>query len=463
MPKTKTPKTNLHQLSKAELIDRIIALELLVARLSKDSTNSSKPSSTDFHNPDKPTGHSRNSRQPSGKPSGGQPGHPGSTRISVSDPDEIVPCAPEQCSGCGNDLTNPACQASIAVAGTAQIVDLPPIVPIVTEYQRLAVTCQCGRITEGQYPAGVVAGSCQLGPNISSFLVYLNTAHHLPYQRLAGLARDLLNLPVSQGTIQNKLAQAAKTAEPAAAAILNFLRTSSWAGSDETGAKVAGQRWWQWVWQNAQASYYAIAPSRGYKIIKQYFGESFTGTLVHDCLGAQNMTAAGFHQLCHAHLFRDCQFLIGTKGEAAGWAYRLRRLLYKSQLARDHCWREGFDPWLRRQVIRSYQNRLMALLREDIAGQESRKLQKRLVKHRDKLLHFMNSPDIPPDNNGSERAIRNAKVKQKVSGGFRSEDGAKYHATLLSVIETAKKQDRPVLGIIQRLMRGEGVELFGAE
>ena len=441
--------------------DRIVELELLVSKLTKDSSNSSKPPSSDFH---PPASHTRNSRTSSGKKSGGQAGHRGTTRMSVATPDEIVRLAPVACSGCGADLSDEQSSLTLTILSTSQVIDIPLPEPVITEYQKLAITCRCGHVNEGRYPSFITpSGGIQLGPNSSSFLVYMNTAHHLPYHRLQTIATDLLHISVSEGTIKNKLALAATAAAPAQASILSFLHHSPWVGGDETGARVGGKRWWQWVWQNTKASYYAIAPSRGYQVIKQYFGETYKGTLIHDCLSAQNKTGAGGHQLCHAHLFRDCQFLIDTKGEAAEWAYRLKRLLYKAQRARDHCYTKGINPSLREHIIQNCQKQLAALLTWDLSGKESKKLQKRLIKHQDKLLHFMNSPSTPPDNNGSERAIRNAKVKQKISGGFRSEAGATRHAILLSIIETAKKQNLNVLGIIQQLMRGEEVRLFGAE
>ena len=443
--------------------DRIIELELLVAKLTKDSSNSSKPPSSDFH---PPASHTRNSRTPSDKKSGGQPGHRGRTRQSTDTPDEIVTLAPDTCGDCGSNLQDASNQQSqnTKVVSTAQAVDIPPIAPVITEYQKVSVTCTCGHTNEGQYPSFISpGGGIQIGPNISSFLVYMNTAHHIPYGRLQTIASDLLNISISEGTVKNKLTVAAVAALPVQADILDVLHRSSWVGSDETGARVEGKRWWQWVWQNVRASYYTISPSRGYQVIKQYFGESYKGSLIHDCLSAQNKTTAGGHQLCHAHLFRDCQFLIDTKGENALWGYKMKQLLYRSQRTRGHCHKAGTDTKLQELIIQDYQKQLAALLTWNLSGKESKKLQKRLLKHQDKLLYFMSSPDMPPDNNGSERAIRNAKIKQKISGGFRSEAGATRHATLLSVIETAKKQDLNVLGVIHQLMMGEEVRLFGGE
>lgn len=235
---------------------------------------------------------------------------------------------------------------------------------------------------------------------------------------------------------------------------------SRWVGSDETGVRVAGKRIWEWVWQNAGASYYVISPHRSYQVVKDHFGESFLGVLIHDCLGAQNMTKAKAHQLCHAHLLRDLQFVIDTASGGVAWAYKMQKLLLCSQRARDHSWAGSFDPLLRQAIQADYLRQLDYMIEESITGKAAIKLQRRFKKHRDKILYFMSSPDMPPDNNGSERAIRNAKTKQKVSGCYRSKRGADRNAALLSVIETAKKQDLNVLETIKKLLTGEEVVLF---
>jgi transposase len=366
---------------------------------------------------------------------------------------------PEACGACGEQFTDTATDEAIA---RSQVVDIPPIVPVVTEYRAVARTCICGHITKAVLP--VVAGcsgTVQIGANASSLLVYLNTAHHLPYARLQQVATDLFNLPLSQGSIANKLESAATLATPLRQTILDFLYGSPYVGSDETGVRVAGARIWQWVWQNAKASYYAISEHRDYQTVKDTFGEGYMGCLVHDCYSAQNNTNAGWHQLCHAHLLRDLQFIVDT--EHSAWAYRLRDFLIRSQRARDHIWADDFDTDQRERVIDRYYSQFEQFVHQPVTGKEATRLQKRFIKHEDKILYFMTTPDIPPDNNGSERAIRNAKVKQKVSGGYRSHRGAERQAVLLSVIETAKKQGLNVLATIQQLVAGETVVLFGAE
>ena len=160
---------------------------------------------------------------------------------------------------------------------------------------------------------------------------------------------------------------------------------------------------------------------------------------------------------------RDLQFVIDSASGGVAWAYRMQRLLLCSQRARDHSWAEGFDPSLRQTIQADYLRQLDHMIEIPVTGKVAIKLQNRFKKHRDKILYFMTDPDIPPDNNGSERAVRPAKTKQKVSGCFRSSRGADRHALLLSVIETAKKQDLNVLEVIRQLMTGREVELFSGE
>ena len=447
--------------------DEVLVLQSKVAALQKNSSNSSKPPSSDMPGTgsDKTVpGHHRNSRTSSGKKSGGQPGHQGSTRELVDKPDTVMVYAPETCEDCGSAL--PVSIATDIVIARSQVVDVPPITPTVTEYQAIARTCACGHVTNGHLPQeATIQGTISIGPNAGSLLVYLNSAHHLPYARLQQVAADLFNLSLSQGTIANKLEAAAIAAAPLQDAILQCLHTSPSVGSDETGVRVAGARIWQWVWQNVQASYYAISEHRDYQTVKDHFGEDYYGCLIHDCYSAQNNTVAGWHQLCHAHLLRDLQFVIDStpgSGDAA-WAYRLQGFLLRSQRARNAIWADGFTPKRRERVIDDYYKQLEQYVQQPLTSREARRLQKRFKKHEDKILYFITTPDVPADNNGSERAIRNAKVKQKVSGGYRSNRGAERQAALLSVIETAKKQGLNVLATVQQLMAGETVILFRGE
>lgn len=444
---------NLEQLSKADLIAIILAqqeiiekLEYRVSCLEKNSGNSSKPPSTDFSKPVKRT---QSLRQKSGRRSGGQPGHAGVTRTQVENPDKIVVLKPDRCGGCGSDLTDLAGE----LYAKRQVVDLPPIIPIYTEYQAMAITCKCGFCTKAIFPDWIKA-PIQIGPIFKSFVGYLSSVHVIPYDRLTQIADDLLHFRISEGTVDNIIKEIATKGEPVRQSIANLVRSHKWTGGDETGVKVEGKRWWKWVWQNVLGSYYAVSQSRGYGVVKEYFGENYLGAMIHDCWGAQLQTVAQLgHQLCHAHLLRNLWF--GVESEGSRWAYQMIRFLQKTERARAVIWEEGRGDRFRGEIIRGYELELAALLEQNLNKKEELKLQKRLRKHQDKILFFMNSPDIPYENNSSEQAIRQAKVKQKVSGGFRSREGAQRYAIILSIVETCKKQRLNVLESIQKVILGQ--------
>ena len=439
-------KQILKGLSKNQLIEIILQqqsqlkkLEERLARLEKNSETSSKPPSSD------PPQSNRNQslRKKGNRKPGGQAGHQGKTRQHET-PDEIVQCQPAaHCSDCGSSL-NIAHSACVEVR---QTVDIPPIKAVITEYQKMAITCYCGQRQMGQFPEDVTA-YVQLGKRLKSFLVYLNVAHVLPYDRLTQVMRDLFGIRICKRSIENSLEEAATKAKPAYHQIMRMIKQGAWVGSDETGCRVQGRRWWQWTWQNELGSYYAIDNSRGYTVVKTHFGEDYQGALCHDCWSAHNNTVAtAGHQQCHPHIQRELMFLIKTY--RCKWAYELNTFLAASQKARNRIFLEGFSPEIRSAVIQEYHQKLRLFLVKNGTNNDTLRLQKRLIKHQRSILLFMSDPNIPFHNNSSERAIRMAKVKQKISGGFRSKRGAERHAVLLSIIETAKKQGLNILETIQ--------------
>ncbi len=447
-----TRREQLQQLSKDDLITiilkleaHILTLESRIAALEKNSSNSSKPPSSDFSPPRR----NQSVRGVSGRPSGGQPGHAGHTRTQVAHPDTVIVCRPEACLSCGTSLSG--------VAGLVwdkrQVADIPPIRLLVTEYQNEAVSCPgCGARSTGAWPDHVTA-SFQFGNHFQSLVAYLNVVHHLPFKRLTQLITDLLEITPAEGTVDAILSRAEALGRPLQTDIRSLVKQGAWVGGDETGVRVEKATWWQWVWQNQAASFYVVNPGRGYAVVKQHWGEDYTGTLVHDCWSAQNNTTAANHQLCHAHLLRDLNYCLET--DKSRWAYELKRLLQSSERAQVRLWTAGFDPILRQRVIVWYDRALAALIAESVTGRETKRLQKRIKKHDSKIFHFLTQPNIPFHNNSSEQAIRQAKVKQKVSGCFRSERGATRHALLLSIIETCKKQGMDVFTSLRLLFEGK--------
>jgi transposase len=452
-----------HQCSKDDLIEKILDRDRTIADrdqtiadlkkeieglkhpLPKDSTNSSIPSSKDLIK------RTRSQRQKSGKQPGGQPGHQGHRRERTADPDKIVRIEASHCEGCGADLS----EIEGTVGQMTQEVDIPPIRPITIEYQQIIKVCGCGHCNA---PALPIEAEVTIGPQMAALITYFNVEHSLPYGRLTQITEDVLGLSISQGTVANKLEHMLTQASGIIQRIKAHVIASAWTGSDETGTHVGGKKFWQWVWQSPEASYYVVDKRRGYAVVKEHFTETYQGILIHDCWSAQNNTPARAHQLCHAHLVRNLQYAIDK--ERSVFAYRVQRLLKKSQRARDAIWQEGVTAESRQAVIRFYQEEFAKILAMPVTQKEERRLQKRLVKHQDWIFPFMSYPDVPPDNNSSERAIKAIKLKDKVSGGFRSEPGAFRFAQLLSLTQTLRKQHLPILACLKAVFHGQDLPLF---
>jgi len=438
------------QSTKEELIQIIVDLNQTIGDLKKeiealkhpvpkDSTNSSIPPSKDL------IPRTRSQREKSGKKWGGQQGHTGHHRERNPHPDAIVMVQESHCTSCGASLE----ETEGTIGLIAQEVDIPPITPLTTEYQQVIKVCRCGHCNCPPLP---IEGYATIGPRMGALITYLNVEHAIPYERLSQITHDLLGFAISEGTIANKLAHMQRKAKGIIETIKHYVMHAAWIGSDETGTKVAGKKSWQWVWQSPLASYFVIDHRRGYAVVKEHFTESYHGVIYHDCWSAQNKTPAGAHQLCHAHLLRNLQYAVDA--ERSAWAYQTQRLLRKSQRARAKIWQDEVSPERREAVIRHYQEALEALNHVPLTHPEERRLQTRLIKHKNWIFTFMAYPDVPPDNNSSERAIKAAKVKDKVSGGFRSAPGASRFAQLLSLTQTLRKQKLAILPTLTAIFQG---------
>ena len=444
-------------LLKARVNDLEDKITILLARVDqlenqirKDSNNSSKPPSSDMFKEDIKKNQSL--REKSWKMSWWQKGRTWVSRSQVADPDTVIECIPEACISCGKDFqSNPWISSSIL--SRRQEVDIPPIRPIVTEYQRIEVVCDCGKKSCGTFPSHIT-GWVQFGNTLTSLVSYLHGAHYIPYDRMSTILSDILGVSVSEGSIENLLERTHTKTRWFMSEILRIIKTGHWVGSDETGDRVNGQTFWRWVWQNILGSYYVFDEKRSYDVVFRNFREDYKGTVVHDCHGAQNNTVAWAHQHCHAHYLRDIEFIIESR--RCPWAYRVKHLLLSSQRAQRVMWQNWWDDERRIAVRAYYQSGLRSLIETtNVTSKESRTFQKRLRKHEDKVFHFLSDPTIPFHNNSSEQAIRNAKIHKKISGCFRSLHGAKRNSDLLTFIETVKKHKRPILESLQLALAGK--------
>lgn len=256
---------------------------------------------------------------------------------------------------------------------------------------------------------------------------------------------DVFNAPISEGGIQYLLEKLARKAAPAYQIIKDRLQTTRLAvGGDETGIKVNGDKHWGWTWQSEDATFIIITNNRGQKSIDEAFENGFeNAALVHDCWASHFNTKALTHQICIAHLLRDLNYLNELHNHK--WSRTLKLLLQKAiRLKRQMSKVDYLTHNTERRQIEKWLNFLLNYkLPPD--KKELLSFQKRMIKYRPYIFTFLYRYEVPFDNNASERAIRNIKVKQKVSGQFRSENGASCFAVLRSITDTAIKNGQKVL------------------
>lgn len=439
-----------------ELIKRIDILEKrlsiveaenqeLKARLAKyetpkNSNNSSIPPSKDENRPKRTSLREKTGRKP-----GGQKGRKGNTLEMVETPDQTVKHIPTYCNCCGKDLSS----FPYEYVGRRQVFDLPEIKITVTEHQVFKRVCTCGHETTCDFPSEANA-PVSYGNNIESLIGYFHSRQYLPFMRMKELFNVVFRLPISEGGIHYLLDKLVRKAQPAYNLIKQRLLANNTlpVGSDETGVKVCGDKHWAWTWQNEEATFITITDNRAQKSIDDTFRNGFeNAVLVHDCWTSHFNTNALSHQICLAHLLRDLNYLTERYGHK--WS-RICKKLFKSALDLKKNMTE-VDYYIHNPQRTSIEKRLDRLLNANIPEkhQELVSFRNRLLKYRNYIFSFLYHPKVPPDNNASERAIRNIKVKQKVSGQFKSPNGAFAFAVLRSITDTSLKNGQGVLSALK--------------
>jgi transposase len=365
-------------------------------------------------------------------------GHVGVSRVR-GEPDVVIECRPSACAGCGEALP----QTGGRRVGRSQVVELPPVVPVVIEGWQYAMTCaDCGVQTTGTYPAGLEPRRT-FGPRIEALLSYLHERHHVGYERLVEVCRDVFGLTISQGGVEHALQRLVERARPTYATIRETVRGSPVINSDETGARVAGQTRWQWTFQTSEASYHVIAASRGGDVIAAFLQGVEPEVWGSDLWAPQMLTRAGAHQICMSHQERNLTFASeADTGEERLWAIELRRIFGRA--IRLHHERSQVTPetFARRRLLIENATDRLVFDRYVAPKTEAARLQQRYRLHRDSLYVFLQRDDVEPTNNSSERDLRPSVIHRKVIGGFRSAWGAEASAIRTSILATARKQGR---------------------
>jgi transposase len=409
----------------------------LNARLGQNSHNSSKPPSTDG-----PTVKRRPSQEPSGRKRGAQPGHE-LHRRPLLPADEQIPCKPSACRRCGEALTG-----SDPHPLRHQMIELPPIKPLVTEYQLHRLVCpHCGTFTCATLPQDVPIG--QQGPRLQAALAVLTGAYRLSKSQAETLCADLLSVPICTGTICNLEQETADVLEAVVGELCEYVKTQH-VNMDETGWREEGKRAWLWTAVTALVTVFHICRSRGSAVARSLLGPGLHWVVTSDRYSAYNWLMLGRRQLCWAHLRRDFQAMIDRNN--AGSDIGMELLIFSDDVF--HWWYRVRDGTMKRSSMRTYiaEERwwLRSLLkRGSVCGcAKTAGVCGELLRVEPALWTFLRVEGVEPTNNAAERALRHAVLWRKSSCGTASAKGSRYVSSILSVVATCRQQGRNVLEFV---------------
>jgi transposase len=423
----------------------------LQERLNQTSRNSSRPPSSD-------PSQSRRPRRPrSGRRRGGQPGHAGHARtlVPVEEVDEVVILKPERCSSCHTPLWG-----DDASPFRHQVIEIPPIQPVVTEYQWHQLICPtCGETTRAPWPKGVPSGT--YGPRVHAMVALYSGSYRLSKRTTAQVMADVFRVPMSVGTIsQSEKATTGVLAEPVEEARA-YVPAQPVAHLDETSWRQGDKRAWLWVAVTSLVMVFVVRLSRGGQVARELLGKGFSGILVTDRYSAYNGYPVRWRQLCWSHLLRDFEAIRG-RGDTS-------EVIGEALLEQAHqmftWWHRVCAGTLVRSTFRSY----MTPLRREVvrlleAGSQCGVAKtegtcREILKRREALWTFVQVEGVEPTNNTAERAIRPGVQWRKGSFGTQSEDGSRFVERMMTVVATLKQQKRNVLDYLiaahEAALRGE--------
>lgn len=457
------------QIARQDTIIKLLEarVELLENNQKKDSSNSSKPPSTDIGKVQR----TQSLRTKSGKKPGGQHGHIGET-LSFSDtPNEVVVHAVKQCNCCGKSLSG----STVENYEYRQVFDIPPIEMQITEHRSEIKSCPyCHTVNRAVFPEDVNQ-PVQYGINVQQLAVYFTQYQLLPYGRTSEIFKDLFGHDLSKSFLVNNNHRCAVKLQPFIKDLKAILLKQPVLHCDETGFYFEGKRNWLHTICTDKHTFYAPHLNRGTKAMHDMGVLPFyEGTLMHDFWKPYNEFECA-HCLCNVHHLRDLTFCYEI--EKSSWAGEVKQLLFdlheKVMIAKKdvratslskgqlHYWRKKYDDLMqagrRMHPIPQKQKGKRGVTKKS----KTQNMLERFINCKDQILTFAKNFMIPFGNNLAEQAIRMMKVKQKISGCFRSEQGAKDFADSRSYIATAKKQGIPIMQALTAVIQGRSFEMSG--
>jgi transposase len=467
------------QAENASLMARVQVLEAELEKLrremSRNSSNSGKPPSSDTLTERAGQAEERLSRAERRRlarekakkfmaervlrPPGKQPGTTGAALARVSRPDYSVAHVPAQCRACGQSLEG----AEVEGNEGRQVFDLPTMRLEVTEHQVQSRRCGCGTVTKAAFPKEATAPACY-GPVMRATAVYLMVAQHLPVARTSALLSQVCGAPVSTGWLAGLSAEAASGLGPFLAELRAQLAAEDVLHADETGSRISGARYWFHVACNGLFTLLDCHEKRGVDALNDMAVlPFFSGVLVSDGWKPYWSIDGIEHALCCAHLLRDLASLSSSARHRA-WADDMADLLVEAKnavqgaLAED---RAGLSPG----QLRAYRYRYTKLVNRGVsalpahhrpgsADRDASNLLRRLRDQRHEVTRYWSEPAVPFDNNQAERDLRMAKLQQKISGCFRTFAGAKAFCAVRSYLQTAQKHGLEGMDVLVQLFAG---------
>jgi transposase len=442
------------------LRDEVARLKIEIGR---NSENSSKPPSQDPVAPRQSRADRRRAAREAVRRQGKQPGAPGAN-LARRVPDEVVAHAPATCEACGEDLS---C-AEVVGEVVRQVLDVPAVTVTATDHVAERRRCHCGHETVGTFPPTARAAVCW-GPEVRALAVYMMDRQHLPLERTAELLAELLDAPVSTGWLYSVQLEAAGLLEEFVDVVKAGLVAAPVLHADETGTRVRTEKRWVHTLTSNLLTLLVVHPKRGLEALEDIgvLGD-YAGTLVHDGLKSYDAFTGLTHAQCGAHIVRHLAS-VGRTDRYSSWCKEMTALLIAARDAAEMAAAAGKKKVHSRTAaaIRIRYNEILRVAFSllppgppprrrhrggwSISEREAWNLASRLKNEADDVLRLLDQTAVPLSNNAAERALRMVKLHDKISGSFRSDDGARAFATIRSYLQTAALNGKNRLDVLRQL------------